>query len=509
MNGRGTMMDSVGNSQRSARFHIFGSTDLLSNAAPPPGIPNMMGYSSAIFIMWCLQAPMGITETVELDCTVMARVQLQCHNPIPGFLRNQTPIFQTPPGLIPGEQPDWVFAVNIKTSGFEGDALMASTAWCLNHYGDAWLAGGYYFQFPNPHQQAPTEIYGVPEDGAVYRATPVFGEWETNNGWKAQPIYFASFTSPISKTVTLVGFTNYEWATNQASGWTGNVPAGAELCIQYHSPGPTWATFCPKTTTISDTTYYLIKFYKLYTTNPPGGGPIYSSAKPVASAPGASSGSYTAALPPARYTTAGTASPQVSYTQTRQIAALVSPPQGLYAPRLPQGPSVSTYQSTAQQAAGLPVPMPPWPQSSTTSTEPQRCSNITGQTLPTNSSRSSQSSQDSDDEWSDSSEWSTQHLQQETDRLMGQIDDLADRLWDLQAHTPVVPGQPGLFAQASLRMRQRHHQLIHGPYSNATAPTPPQTPPNTESHQAAPNQLPRWGSLLRRCLSAAHLPFNQ
>lgn len=305
-NGRGVMVDSMGNRSKSSAFTIRGSTATLSNANPPQG-GNMLGYSAAILLVYCLQAPIGLSSDTELNCTIMARCHMQPINPIPGFLHAQSPTFQPTPGGD-GEKPDWMLLFPQPSSvsdKYGANDSMNDEGWCLSHTGDAWLAGGYYFLFKGAGGIVPTgtgavvsgdqtslqsgpNVYGLPRVGSVYTSPNYWNDWTTNNDNFRKPIYFSIFCSPISGSVCLVGFTNFEHAQAQAAGNTGMVPAGAELCISYHN-WPTWAQFLPDTlryTTNVDNTgpipssagnYRYAMFYEVFQSPPPTGRPVYSN----------------------------------------------------------------------------------------------------------------------------------------------------------------------------------------------------------------------------------------
>lgn len=471
MNRRGTMVDSCGNTSRRTRFRVNGSTTLLSNAAPPTG--NMMGYSDGVLVTWCLQPPVGITENVYLDAAILCRVNMQCHNPVPGFLQSQVQIFQRPPEQTPGREPDWAFVVkDITQHGFESDALMVNTAWCLNHVGDAWLAGGYYFQFASVGDSAPAEVFGVPEYGAVYTSTYKFNNWETNTGWQADPLYFATFRSPISGTITLIGFTNFEWAKNQAAGWTGNVPSNTELCIKYARPGPVWANMFPQTTAMpSNKIGYKALFYKIFSAEPPRGGPVYSTQNSISQMP----------------TTAGRTltTPTITYTSS-----------GLPTPPLPAA-RYSLMPPPVESSGPGSQPLEPLCPRYNTNSNPLDSTKITGTTLPARSPRSSESSET----WStqDDDEWSCGHIRDSSEQILQDVERISERIWTLQAHSTLDPDTPGLLAQAQARMSQRYHEIIHrDPYEGASAPP-----------AEGGGQLPQWGSLLRKALSAMQLSHNQ
>lgn len=288
-NGRGSMIDSTGNLSRDTRFHLRGSTTQLSNATPP-GNGNMLGFAEAVMILYLLQPPIGLGENAAINVTVLARCCLTGCNPIPGYLAAQIPTGPPPHAPQPGLTPDWIMKFNT-TSGTGGSEDFADNQsmgdWALNHVGDAWLAGGYYWLFKDYGKPAPKEITGIPRYGSVYTASRDFPEWTTNWGRRAVPKYFAAFRGAISGTVCLVGFTNLEWAVSQASGHTGMVPQNAELCITY-SRMPKWGEFCP-----SEGNYREIGFYEVHRSEPPRGGTVYTTSNAMSTAAALTSGTAT------------------------------------------------------------------------------------------------------------------------------------------------------------------------------------------------------------------------
>lgn len=297
-NGRGTMVDTAGGRSREARFSIRGSTGVLSNANPPTS-GNMLGYSSAVMLIHLLQAPIGLTTQTQLNITIMAQCRMTPINPIPGFLHAQAPTFQPMPNSTP-DTPDWMFAFPYNNE-YADDKPGEATGWILNHTGDAWLAGGFYIEFKGAFKALPSgnaadgsgpHVLGVPEVGSVYITNTPFPDWTTNQDFFAKPIYFAIFCSPISQTVSLVGFTNYDHAMAQASGNTGMVPSNAELCVTYHH-GPIWSQILPYKvrwdTSDPDgggplqqnATYRVAAFWKVGSSAPPLGRPVYANSYPV------------------------------------------------------------------------------------------------------------------------------------------------------------------------------------------------------------------------------------
>lgn len=300
-NRMGTMVDTTGNQTRNSSFIMRGSTQVLSNANPPPG-NNMMGFANGILLVYLLQAPIGLSSDTDLNCTIMARCVLTPINRIPGFLHMQSPIFQ-PIDNDTSRTPDFmmIFPSNSGFSDEQSTKTQGQAGWVLSHTGDAWLAGGYYLCFREPFKPVPTgstatgdgcHVFGTPEVGAVYTSDTPTIQWTTNQGFLAYPIYFAIFMSPISRTVAIVGFTNFENAMNQASGNTGMVPSNTELAVRYDT-WPTWKDAYPtkiKYTSdpdssgpLGDGTYRYAKFWKVAETAPPLGRPVYTTSTPITS----------------------------------------------------------------------------------------------------------------------------------------------------------------------------------------------------------------------------------
>lgn len=299
-NGRGCMIDASGNRSRDCRFRIRGATNMLSNTTPPSP-QNFLGYCTASFQVWLLQPPIGLTEGSELNIVVLGRCCLKRVNPIPGFALGQTPIMQNAPVIPSNKTPSWTF----KCETVGGSLVNSRSVWFLNHTGDAWLAGGMYFQFADPWTDSPpaqdtgstpkTTLQGAPRYGSVYVSDRTFPEWMNNNQVKAVPKFFAAFKSPISNTVSLVGFTNFEWAKNQAIGSTGMVPPGAEMCVSYHTTF-FWGQAFPALAGSA----VGANFYAIFDSQWPHGGPIYNTATIGSVSP------VTFALPPPLYTTPST-----------------------------------------------------------------------------------------------------------------------------------------------------------------------------------------------------------
>lgn len=285
-NQRGCMVDVSGMTQRDCRFQIQTATTVLSNAAPPDQ-ESFLGYSAAICVLYLLQAPIALSQAAEFNVTVLARCCVTPLNPIPGYMSLHSPILQNHTGQPPPGQPvAWSWLQAVDGTHNKNDARMGD-GWCQSHLGGAWLAGGEYFYFayqggPAPKSGNKTQwgvtIGGTPKFGNVYTSTTTFPEWENNSGGKWRPLYFAVHKNPIHGTAYLVGFTNPNWAIAQASGNTGMVPGGAELCIKYKG-NVHWGDFCPA---VGDKRY--IEFYSIYECDRPfESGQIYTSVNAVTS----------------------------------------------------------------------------------------------------------------------------------------------------------------------------------------------------------------------------------
>lgn len=304
-NGRGIMVDSTGNRTQSSSFTIAGSTTRLSNAAPPPG-GNMLGYANAIVLVYCLQSPVGLSSDTRLNLTIMARCDMRPINPIPGFLHAQAPIFQPTSDSVGA--PTWMFLFPQPgdwNNKFGKNDSMKGDGWVLSHVGDSWLAGGWYPLFNGHGGPVPTStgqpvttsqtdlnngpnVYGMPMIGSVYTSPQEPSDWTTNNNFLAKPIYYAIFESPISGSVCIVGFTNFEYAQAQATGNTGMVPSGAELALTYNRE-PTWGDFLPNVlryTADPDgqsgplpgaANYRYQMYYEVFRSPPPHGRPVYTN----------------------------------------------------------------------------------------------------------------------------------------------------------------------------------------------------------------------------------------
>lgn len=286
MNRRGTMVDASGVRGTRTMFAIRTPTSHLSNATPQQP-NNMVGYSAAILILYCLSPPIALHETVTLNATVLARCHLRCTNPAPGFGLYQLPLYHTDPQIPPGARPQWILEV-ASTAYNQSSATstegMYKQGFVDYHNGGAWCAGGWYFQFygwggpaPNsPSSGSYVTIYGQPHRMAVYKCEVPQLPWEDNDSKRKIPKYFASFTNPITYDAKLIGFQTLEHAMMQARGDTGMIPHGAELCIRYNKT-PTWKESFPHSD--GSGSRIALKFYMVWQSEKsyPWGGPVYST----------------------------------------------------------------------------------------------------------------------------------------------------------------------------------------------------------------------------------------
>nr|QIS87953.1 MAG: RNA-dependent RNA polymerase [Somov virus] len=332
-NNRGTMVDSSGNMAKTSTFGISGSTRALSNSDPPDN-HNMMGYANAILIVFLLNPPIAITSTTTLSCTILGKCDVMCLNRLPGYLASQAPMFQPTVG-DQGGPPDWMLVID---QAYYPNSVLGT--WSTSHTGDAWLAGGFYFVFYKSGEHAPNEVRGEPRIGSVYTTDAKLPPWETNNNMFAAPIYFAIFRHPSGYDY-LVGFTNIDWAGAQASGNTGMVPSGAELCIKYRTQ-PKWGdmftgNLIPLTgTNMTGPKFAVMKFWQVLETAPPLGRPVYSTMN---------------ALPHGDY---------YSLDPPMPVRALPPPqlqPVNRLVARQPPPPPVPAYPTLTQAYPGYPFPM--------------------------------------------------------------------------------------------------------------------------------------------------------
>lgn len=314
MNRRGTMVEASGQTGRRTAFRIRTSTAVLSNASPPQAA-NMMGYSAAILLLYCLQPPIAVNEQTELAMTVMGRCLVRCINPVPGYSLFQTPIHHDNSPVAPGATPAWVLEVSATAANAEMDG---DDYWIGSHNGGAWLAGGMYFEFWKWGQNAPgsdnltgsgqgkgVAIYGKPLRMSVYATQVVFPYWEDNDRSHKVPRYFVTFVNPIHHSVNMVGFQLQEHAMMQARGDTGMVPHGAELCLRYRGH-PKWLEVFPE----GQGTRIVVKFFLIWTSDKayPFGGPIYNSVNTCSSISTATA-SYTNTAPVAMTATTWSTNP--------------------------------------------------------------------------------------------------------------------------------------------------------------------------------------------------------
>lgn len=362
MNQKGTMVEASGTSGKRTKFAVATPTHALSNATPPQP-NNMVGYAAAVAILYCLQAPIALHETMDLSVTVMARCLIRCSNPIPGYALYQTPIAHTDHNVPEGAKPTWI--LNVAATPYNDTKPGASSTmyrgeWVKSHNGGAWLAGGYYMYFMHWGQAAPKDgvpstnttssgygpvtIYGDPKRCCVYTTDDTFPLWQDNDKANKRPKYFVTHVNPIHHSVWLVGFQLLEHAMMQARGDTGMVPHGAELCIRYNQI-PTWQESFPKSTgsTID------LKFYLLYESEKPYpfGGPIYNAINENSSG-----------LNRATFTS--------TFTQAHLPSGTQTTPAFHYNPLVaPQVPSTLTLTSSLPPLATVTTSLPPLPVVST------------------------------------------------------------------------------------------------------------------------------------------------
>lgn len=515
-NGRAAMIDSVGNRSRESRFHITGSTNRLSNSYPPTNA-NMLGYSSACLCLYVLDTPIGLTNA-SIAITVLAQARLVLFNPITGFLQLQTPQTDLEPGTIT-KIPDWqwrsAWTANTGTTPFAPDEYMVDNSWSFKHLGDAWLAGGHYFNFWSPGRNpAPEQIRGVPRCGCVYKTDHTWPtKWQTNRSEDYTPRYFATFQEPISKAIYLVGFENYQHAVNQASGSTGLVPPDVELCIKY-ATNPFWKDFHTFTSGSLSNGVCLINFYEVFRTEQPWSFPIYASANEIT-----------------------TTRSLTSYTLTTTMSPMTLEPRYPFPPvTLAQGQTALTTPTTMNVqpcASTLPItPLlqqafpsylnPPFSNSSTIQQSSQRSSHCSPNTQPTienNSDISPQIRQTNlaslsthsissfTDEWEEETEEEEQAssspplTQEWTCQCEGACSCPADRLNSM----PLVDQITLLQAQlANLQLQVQAQDAALQSTDSCDSYVVLSDPQSGDSPLSTlPSGLPNWASLLKRALEAA------
>lgn len=252
-NGRGTMVNTSGNTSRRARFTVVGSTSMLSSALAPDN-NNYLGYSNGMLVVWLLDPPLGLSDGSSISCTLLGRCMLTLHNPFPGFLYMQ---LNPGPGIPPSTEPSWRLEYNVPDM-----TAQMEQHWWVDHNGDAWVAGGYYFVFYDHQQAMPAECKGKPLCNAVYQAPMnLWPEWWTNYERRAVPKYFATWQHPSSRWIYMIGFEELTHAIQQASYNTGAIPANVQLCIRYHNPPPNWLEFCLGP---MESTKLKIEFFQVY-----------------------------------------------------------------------------------------------------------------------------------------------------------------------------------------------------------------------------------------------------
>lgn len=214
------MATATGNQNRKARATLTTSTIRLSNAQPPSGTTNWLGFSSGQVAIILADPPVAISGSSVLNITALMRVVSKQSGPFTGFMRLED---QQPPGA---ESAKFTFNV--------GDAMPISS-----HTGDAYLAGGRYW-YVGSATALDTTCKIAPAGGVIYMADRAAGrDWEDNHGGNTRtPTYFVQYTF-LSGTRILVGFEDIQQAavfvTNPAS-----VATDAAICVQYSATGATW-----------------------------------------------------------------------------------------------------------------------------------------------------------------------------------------------------------------------------------------------------------------------------
>lgn len=267
LNGMGTLATVTGTGQTVSQFTLRTATNRLSNAHPDGR--NYLGYAAAVLVVYLLEPPIALTGTVGLKVSVLARVDLEVYNPIPGFLAFTADVN---PGPGPGPQPTTsAWALTIPQSKV---ATAVETIWYNSHTASAWLAGGIYMRFPatKPTDSTKVNITGVPKSFAVYTASTQAENWHDNSGNIKTPKYFTTWYEPGSAVCQIVGFETFENAANQARGETGLVPHGAECCLIYSGTPKAWSDYWEIPSNAAST----INFVEVMTT--PSSKPVYAAA---------------------------------------------------------------------------------------------------------------------------------------------------------------------------------------------------------------------------------------
>lgn len=238
LNGMGTLATVTGTGQTTSRFRLRTATNKLSNAHPNER--NYLGYSAAVLVIYLLERPIAVTGQAVLTVSVLARVDLEVYNPIPGFLAFNS---DQPPGPGPGPAPQPT-AWSITIPKAKLTANMDNT-WYNSHEASAWLAGGIYLKLPptRPTGATDVKVTGDPKSFAVYSATVEAIGWHDNRGHIKTPKYFVTWREPASSVNQIVGFEEFENAANQARGETGLVPGGAESCLIYSGTPGKWSDY--------------------------------------------------------------------------------------------------------------------------------------------------------------------------------------------------------------------------------------------------------------------------
>lgn len=263
-NGMGMMISTTSQETQSRPFHVRTATSTYSNTLPAAGT-STLGHAAGVLVIVVLQPPLGTTEAPSVNLRVMARVNLQVLNPIPGFGLWESEVLshpshpQTPPDWTLGIRPGFINAVSNNMLNPDGAWL----SWAISHTGNIPLAGGIYFIFPQGtpgrrpqfqktqnngdgfgNKDSVATVYGNLESGTVYMCSKGMPPWQNNRSIMLSPKYFAVIRGAITHHVYMIGFLSETDAANQTEARYAAIGAGAELALRYRDP-PKWTECFP------------------------------------------------------------------------------------------------------------------------------------------------------------------------------------------------------------------------------------------------------------------------
>lgn len=233
-NGIGLMVSATGTGTQAGRLRHGRATTQLSNSTPT-GM-TVLGFAVGSLTVYLLDPPIGISQTVNLQLSVLARVQVRGILPANGFMDLEPPWPPLPgPGPAPGP------AYEIRCDFSKGSEKADKKVPQVPHTGDMFLAPGNYWltaQKDGFEWKVRDQWMGAPLPWHVYQCEEKTKNWENDLGEKAlKPQYFAVYESDAGSWQGLVGFEGLRDAI-QCCTAPQLVPTGAACCVTFDAGEP-------------------------------------------------------------------------------------------------------------------------------------------------------------------------------------------------------------------------------------------------------------------------------